>query len=123
MPKLLINDLFCRYDPSINKESPYIELFPSKMPLRNPPITISENKKCINKALRNKYPEEENCYSEEDTDMFSTQSSSTPKQSLIISKAQTPMTDREKELDDQFEVCLNIYVTCYCNTMLLITPA
>ena len=60
--------------------------------------------------------------SDSDSDMFSSQSQQmfssqnqspfTPK-SLIMSKAQTPMSEREKELDDQFEVCVNNFVSLY----------
>ena len=85
-----------------------------------------ETKEAISKSKRNISQEiGEDSDSDSDSDMFSTQSQqmfssqnqspSTPKQSLIMSKAQTPMTEREKELDDQFEVCVKNLVFIRAN--------
>ena len=46
-------------------------------------------------------------FSSQSQPMFSTNNSPTPTQPLLDYKCQTPMTEREKELDDQFEVGLN----------------
>ena len=52
--------------------------------------------------------------SDSDSDMFSTQSQQMfSSQNQSQPKAQTPMTEREKELDDQFEVCVKGFVSSY----------
>ena len=79
-----------------------------------------ETKEVTSTLKRNISQEIEDSDSDSDSDMFSSQSQQmfssqnqspfTPK-SLIMSKAQTPMSEREKELDDQFEVCVNNFVS------------
>ena len=52
--------------------------------------------------------------SDSDSDMFSTQSQQMfSSQNQSLPKAQTPMTEREKELDDQFEVCVKGFISSY----------
>ena len=107
---------------TINGKSQYIELFHNKTTLRNQPTSMIETKEVSCKPKRNISQEiGEDSDSDNDSDMFSSQSQhmfssqnqspSTPKQSVIMSKAQTPMTEREKELDDQFEVCVKNFVS------------
>ena len=115
--------LFYRYETTINGKPPFIELSPNRSPLRRQSIIMSQEKENnikTNKSISQQYREssdsEDNCcftQMPDNSDMFSSQSqktvssqSQTPTsiQRLLSPTNQTPMTEREKELDDQFEV-------------------